>query len=224
MDVSGGLLLYLWQKKVDGQLLDHWLQCRREKKEWYYGIKLIGYPLAVLWDQESQIIEEREFTKDLISCIRKWEDRTQNSLYTSAKKTKSLSCHIEHFTILYLIFQLTFNISRILSFLYMKTACVYFFINWSFLSIFWCCCFWKKLSFKVEYDVCVYVLITQSCLILCDSMDCNSPGSSAHGILQAGIVEWLAIPFSRGSSQPRDWTWVSHIAGGFFTSWATREA
>ena len=173
-----------------------------EKKEWYYGIKLIGYPLAVLWDQESQIIEEREFTKDLISCIRKWEDRTQNSLYTSAIKTKSLSCHIEHFTILYLIFQLTFNISRILSFLYMKTACVYFFINWSFLSIFWCCCFWKKLSFKVEYDVCVYVLITQSCLILCDSMDCNSPGSSAHGILQAGIVEWVAMPFSRGSPYP----------------------
>ena len=45
-----------------------------------------------------------------------------------------------------------------------------------------------------------------------------------HGILQARILEWVAVPFSRGSSQPRDRTQVSHIAGGFFTSWATREA
>ena len=45
-----------------------------------------------------------------------------------------------------------------------------------------------------------------------------------HGILQARILEWIAFPFSRGSSQPRDGTQVSHIAGRFFTSWATREA
>ena len=45
-----------------------------------------------------------------------------------------------------------------------------------------------------------------------------------HGILQARRLEWVAFPFSRGSSQPRDWTQVSHIAGRFFTSWATREA
>ena len=45
-----------------------------------------------------------------------------------------------------------------------------------------------------------------------------------HGILQARILEWVASPFSRGSSQPRDWTQVSHIAGGFFSSWAIREA
>ena len=44
------------------------------------------------------------------------------------------------------------------------------------------------------------------------------------GILQARILEWLAVPFSRGSSQPRDQTQVSHIAGEFFTSWVTREA
>ena len=44
------------------------------------------------------------------------------------------------------------------------------------------------------------------------------------GILQARIMEWVAFPFSRGSSQPRDWTQVSHIAGRFFTHWATREA
>ena len=50
------------------------------------------------------------------------------------------------------------------------------------------------------------------------------PGSSVHGISQTRILEWVAISFSRGSSQPRDWTWVSHIAGRFFIIWATREA
>ena len=47
---------------------------------------------------------------------------------------------------------------------------------------------------------------------------------TVHGILQARILEWVAVPFSRGSSQPGDRTQVSHIAGGFFISWATREA
>ena len=54
-------------------------------------------------------------------------------------------------------------------------------------------------------------------------MDCSSTGSSVHGILQARILEWVAVPFSRGSSWPRDWAWVSYIAGRFFTIWATRE-
>ena len=53
--------------------------------------------------------------------------------------------------------------------------------------------------------------------------NCSPPGSSVHGILQARILEWVAIPFSRGSSQPRDRTWVACIAGRFFTGWATRE-
>ena len=69
-----------------------------------------------------------------------------------------------------------------------------------------------------------YVLVTQSCPTLSDPMNCSPPGSSVSGILQARILEWVAIPFSRGSSQPRDWTWVSCIAGRFFTIWATREA
>ena len=55
-------------------------------------------------------------------------------------------------------------------------------------------------------------------------MDCSPPGSSVHGILQARTLEWVAIPFSKGSSQPRDWTQISHIAGRLFTDWATREA
>ena len=61
------------------------------------------------------------------------------------------------------------------------------------------------------------VKVTQSCLTLCVPTDHSPPGSSVCGILQARILEWVAIPFSRGSSQPRDETQVSHIAGGFFT-------
>ena len=68
-----------------------------------------------------------------------------------------------------------------------------------------------------------HVLSAQSCLTLCDPIDCSLPGSSVHGILQARILGWVAIPFSRGSSQPRDRTPLSHIAGRFFTVWATWE-
>ena len=58
--------------------------------------------------------------------------------------------------------------------------------------------------------------IAQLCLTLCNSMDYR-----LHGILQARVLKWVTFPYSRGSSQPRDQTQVSHIAGGFFTSWAT---
>ena len=60
-------------------------------------------------------------------------------------------------------------------------------------------------------------LAIQSCPTLCDPMDCNLPGSCVHGIFQARILEWVAIPFSRGSSRPRDRTQVSCIACRFFT-------
>ena len=70
---------------------------------------------------------------------------------------------------------------------------------------------------------CMCVLVTQSCLTLHELMGYSPPGSSVHGIFQARIPEWVAIPFSRGSSQPRDRTLFSFIAGGFFTIWATRE-
>ena len=63
---------------------------------------------------------------------------------------------------------------------------------------------------------------SESHLVVSDS--CDPMDYTVHGILQARILEWVAFPFSRGSSQPRDQTQVSHIAGGFFTSWATREA
>ena len=69
----------------------------------------------------------------------------------------------------------------------------------------------------------VKVLVAQLYPTLCDPMDSSLPGSSVHGILQARILEWVAIPFSRESSWPRDWTWVSRASGRFFTVWVTRE-
>ena len=60
--------------------------------------------------------------------------------------------------------------------------------------------------------------------LFCDPMDCSPPGTSVHGISQASILGWVAISFSKGSSWPGDWTWISCIAGRFFTKWVTREA
>ena len=68
------------------------------------------------------------------------------------------------------------------------------------------------------------VLISQSCPTLWGPMDYRSPGSSVHGILQARILECVSTTVPRRSSWPRDRTWVSHIAGRFFTVWTTKEA
>ena len=65
--------------------------------------------------------------------------------------------------------------------------------------------------------------VAQSCLTLCDPMDCILSGFSIHGIFQARVLEWVAISFSRGSSPPRDLTPVSHTVDRGFTIWATRE-
>ena len=67
----------------------------------------------------------------------------------------------------------------------------------------------------------VKVLVTQSSPTLSSLMDWGPPGFSVCGILKASILEWVAIPFSRGCSWPRDWTPVSCITGRFFTSWTT---
>ena len=58
--------------------------------------------------------------------------------------------------------------------------------------------------------------VNQSCPTLCTPVDCSLLGCSVHGILQARVLEWIAISFSRGSSRPRDRTWVSHIGGRRF--------
>ena len=67
------------------------------------------------------------------------------------------------------------------------------------------------------HSLSIVVLVAQSYLILGDTMDCSLPGSSVHGILQARILEWVAISILRGSSWPRDRTRVSCVAGRFFT-------
>ena len=77
---------------------------------------------------------------------------------------------------------------------------------------------------KTDLGCAVPHLVTRSCLTLCDPMDCSPPGSSVHGDSLGENTGVGAMASSRGSSQPRDQTQVSHISGGFFTMWATREA
>ena len=79
----------------------------------------------------------------------------------------------------------------------------------------------EQLSLSLKYSSLVVVLVAQLCPTRCDPMDYGLPGSSVHGILQARILEWIAIPFSRRSFWPRDQTQVFCIAGRFFTVWAT---
>ena len=81
--------------------------------------------------------------------------------------------------------------------------------------------------YNLGLEKAVLCLVTQSCLTLCDPMVCSPPGFSVHEILQATILEWVAMPSSRGSSQPRDGTYSSvspALAGGCFTTSATWEA
>ena len=84
------------------------------------------------------------------------------------------------------------------------------------------CLVWKP---KLQMSLCLLwwrsvwycCLVANLCWALCDPMNCSSPGSSVHGILQVRILEWVAISSSRGSSWPRDQTHVPCIAGGFIT-------
>ena len=71
--------------------------------------------------------------------------------------------------------------------------------------------------------MCVHAKSLQSCLTLYDPMDCSLPGSSLLGILQARILEWVAMPFSGGSSRSRDRTRIPCIARQFLNHWTTRE-
>ena len=81
----------------------------------------------------------------------------------------------------------------------------------------------KRLLMKVKEESESESEVAQSRPTLCDPMDCSLPGSSLHGILQARVLEWVAISFSRGSSQTRDQTQVSWILGRRFNLWATRK-
>ena len=89
---------------------------------------------------------------------------------------------------------------------------------------------WTPDHLASSYFSCVFVCVCDMCVLvaqsfstLCDSMDCSPTVSSVHEILHAKVLEWVAISFSRGSSQPKDWAQVSCIAGRFFTNWINRE-
>ena len=85
-----------------------------------------------------------------------------------------------------------------------------------FLSFVSCFCLYLPLSESPSLG-CVLCLVAQSCPTLFNHMDCSPPGSSVYGIFLARTLEWVAMPSSRGSSQPRERSQASHIAGGFFT-------
>ena len=74
----------------------------------------------------------------------------------------------------------------------------------------------QETTVRIGHETTDWSQIAQSCPTLCDPMDCSLPGFSIHGILQARILEWIAISFSRRSSWPRDWTQVSHLVGRCF--------
>ena len=88
---------------------------------------------------------------------------------------------------------------------------VYLFRFWDFSIL-------QILYFQLRVCLAHRVLVAQSCPTLPNPMDCSPPGFSVHWILQARTLEWVAISFSRGPSPPRDRTWVSRIAGRFFTT------
>ena len=77
---------------------------------------------------------------------------------------------------------------------------------------------------KLTSNLGSYCLVTKLYLILFEPMDCSPPGSSVHGIFQTGILEWVAISFSKGSSWPRDRTHVSCIGRWILYHWITRKA
>ena len=90
-----------------------------------------------------------------------------------------------------------------------------------------CYCWFSPLwllAFALYIEVLLCVVSHSACPTLCDPMDFSLPGSSLYGILQARILAWTVILFSRGSSWPRGQTYISCITGRFFTIWATREA
>ena len=78
-------------------------------------------------------------------------------------------------------------------------------------------------SFCFSAELCMHAKSLPSCTTLCIYMDCSLPGSSVHGILQARILEWVAISFSRGSSQPRDRTHISYVGKHILYHWVIRE-
>jgi len=128
-------------------------------------------------------------------CQRPWEGRGKGGWAAQRR--------VSHFSLLTANSTLTAHISQESRVLFATVVDIFFLMLFAIMK--WSEVKWMKLA--------------QSCLTLCDPMDCSLPGSSVHRILQARILEWVAIPFFRGSSQPWDKTQVSGIAGRFFTIW-----
>ena len=83
-------------------------------------------------------------------------------------------------------------------------------------------CVLVLIPFTLHYhDSCMRAKSFQKCPTPCDPMDCSPSDSSVHGILQAIILEWVAISFSRGSSWPRDWSWSLNFSAYFLLQWVT---
>ena len=128
-------------------------------------------------------------------------------------------------------FQVCFNYMCVIECVVLIQICLFLEIS-ILLLIYFLSCFLvhKAPPYVHSHNIEIYVgisqlvsKVTQSCPTLCDLMDCSPPSSSVHGILQAGILELIAISFSRGSFQPSNRTQVSHIAGRHFNLLATRE-
>ena len=124
---------------------------------------------------------------------------------------------LHQYNMFWLCFQLQFPYPTVINFMQKSFLFHSWFCNMQFSR--YCM---EDNQWSLNHCVCA-----QSCPTLCDLMDCSPPDSSLHGISQAGILEWVAISYSRVSSLPRDRTcisWVSCMAGSFFTTSATWEA
>ena len=104
-----------------------------------------------------------------------------------------------------------------------SNTCIMSLLNWSYGNK-QNCKYINATLWRIWFNLKWCVLVAQSCLTLCDSMECKPSGSYVHVISQARILEWVPIPLSRGSSWPSSQTWVSWVAYSFSTVWATREA
>ena len=98
--------------------------------------------------------------------------------------------------------------------------------SWSrgWIFIFYMSCLGRQILYHLKWSEMKWSEVAQLCPTVCDCMDCSLPDSSVRGIFQARILEWVVISLSRGTSRPRDRTWVSRIVGRGLTGWATREA